>query len=73
MRLWGPGCRPSEAWSCWGLQAATDVTTLPTQLKMTCMQAVWNFLLLGLPGGVMMALDAASFDITTVMAGFLGE
>ena len=37
------------------------------------MQAVWNFLLLGLPGGVMMALDAASFDITTVMAGFLGE
>ena len=49
------------------------MTTLPTQLKMTCMQAVWNFLLLGLPGGVMMALDAASFDITTVMAGFLGE
>jgi hypothetical protein len=32
-----------------------------------------TFLQLGLPGGCMMAADAASFDITTVMAGYLGR
>ena len=32
-----------------------------------------NFLVLGLPGGVMMAADACSFDVTTVMASILGE
>ncbi|DBA92170.1 hypothetical protein WJX77_011744 [Trebouxia sp. C0004] len=32
-----------------------------------------RFLVLGLPGGVMMAADAASFDVTTVMASVLGE
>lgn len=31
-----------------------------------------NFLVLGLPGGVMMAADACSFDVTTVMASILG-
>ena len=57
----------------WDLQAVPRLLTLPSKVVLACMQAVWNFLLLGLPGGVMMALDAASFDITTVMAGFLGE
>ncbi|DBA94578.1 hypothetical protein WJX77_010461 [Trebouxia sp. C0004] len=32
-----------------------------------------NFLVLGLPGGVMMAADACSFDVTTVMASILGQ
>ena len=32
-----------------------------------------RFLVLGLPGGVMMAADAASFDVTTVMASVLGK
>ena len=32
-----------------------------------------NFLVLGLPGGVMMAADACSFDVTTVMASILGN
>jgi len=32
-----------------------------------------NFLVLGLPGGVMMAADACSFDVTTVMASILGD
>ena len=32
-----------------------------------------RFASIGLPGGVLMAADAASFDITTAMAGFLGE
>ncbi|DBB01927.1 TPA: hypothetical protein ACH3X1_000519 [Trebouxia sp. C0004] len=32
-----------------------------------------RFLALGLPGGVMMGVDAASFDVTTVMASVLGE
>jgi len=32
-----------------------------------------RFLVLGLPGGVMMAADAASFDVTTVMASVLGN
>ena len=31
-----------------------------------------RFASIGLPGGVLMAADAASFDITTAMAGFLG-
>ena len=31
-----------------------------------------RFLVLGMPGGVMMAADAASFDVTTVMASMLG-
>lgn len=31
-----------------------------------------RFLALGLPGGVMMGVDAASFDVTTVMASVLG-
>lgn len=31
-----------------------------------------RFLVLGMPGGVMMAADAASFDVTTVMASVLG-
>lgn len=31
-----------------------------------------KFLVLGMPGGVMMAADAASFDVTTVMASVLG-
>ena len=32
-----------------------------------------SFLVLGLPGGVMMAADACSFDVTTVMASILGR
>lgn len=36
-------------------------------------QVLSNFLVLGLPGGVMMAADACSFDVTTVMASILGE
>ena len=32
-----------------------------------------RFASIGLPGGILMAADAASFDITTAMAGFLGE
>lgn len=36
------------------------------------LQALWEFMMLGLPGGAMMAADAASFDITTAMAGLLG-
>ena len=32
-----------------------------------------RFLALGLPGGVMMGVDAASFDVTTVMASILGQ
>ena len=46
------------------------------------MAAVWHgltpkvlarFLTLGLPGGIMMGVDAASFDVTTVMASVLGK
>ena len=33
----------------------------------------WAFLQLGFPGGCMMAADASSFDVTTAMAGALGE
>lgn len=33
----------------------------------------WEFLKLGMPGGCMMAAEASSFDITTAMAGLLGE
>ena len=33
----------------------------------------WAFLQLGIPGGCMMAADASSFDVTTAMAGALGE
>ena len=36
-------------------------------------QVLSNFLVLGLPGGVMMAADACSFDVTTVMASILGK
>ena len=36
-------------------------------------QVVSNFLVLGLQGGVMMAADACSFVVTTVMASILGE
>ncbi|KAL3161013.1 hypothetical protein ABBQ38_009396 [Trebouxia sp. C0009 RCD-2024] len=36
-------------------------------------QVLSNFLVLGLPGGVMMAADACSFDVTTVMASILGQ
>lgn len=36
-------------------------------------QVLSNFLVLGLPGGVMMAADACSFDVTTVMASILGN
>ncbi|KAK9809481.1 hypothetical protein WJX73_002316 [Symbiochloris irregularis] len=32
----------------------------------------WEFLKLGMPGGLMMAAEASSFDITTAMAGLLG-
>ena len=32
-----------------------------------------RFLALGLPGGVMMGVDAASFDVTTIMASVLGK
>lgn len=32
----------------------------------------WEFLKLGMPGGMMMAAEASSFDITTAMAGLLG-
>jgi hypothetical protein len=35
--------------------------------------ALLEFARLGLPGGGMMALDAGSWDITTAMAGYLGE
>lgn len=34
---------------------------------------MWCFLALGLPGGVMSALEAACFEITTAMAGVLGK
>lgn len=33
----------------------------------------WEFLKLGLPGGLMMAAEASSFDITTALAGILGQ
>lgn len=36
-------------------------------------QVLSTFLVLGLPGGVMMAADACSFDVTTVMASILGQ
>lgn len=34
---------------------------------------VRQFWTLGLPGGLMMAADASSFDVTTAFAGALGE
>ena len=33
----------------------------------------WDFLQLGMPGGLMMAAEASSFDITTALAGLLGR
>ena len=36
------------------------------------MHYLLRFLAIALPGGVLMAADAASFDITTAFAGFLG-
>ena len=39
-------------------------------LSLRTQVAFWT---LGLPGGFMMAADASSFDITTAMAGFLGQ
>ena len=32
-----------------------------------------EFLVLGIPGGVMQAANSCSFDVTTVMASILGE
>ncbi|KAF8069389.1 SPAC11D3.06 [Scenedesmus sp. PABB004] len=32
----------------------------------------WTFLALGVPGGIMMGLECASFEVTTAFSGFLG-
>lgn len=57
------------------------VVTKPKVTTASVAEAIWHgiapktltrFLVLGLPGGVMMAADACSFDVTTVMASILG-
>lgn len=35
-------------------------------------QVLWRFLALGAPGGLMMGLECAAFEVTTAMAGYLG-
>ncbi|KAL3156932.1 hypothetical protein ABBQ38_001194 [Trebouxia sp. C0009 RCD-2024] len=58
------------------VQATPEVTVLSVghAIKHGVSPAVLaKFLVLGMPGGVMMAADAASFDVTTVMASVLGE
>ena len=58
------------------------VVLKPKVSSASVMAAIWHgvspavlarFLVLGLPGGVMMAADACSFDVTTVMASVLGN
>ena len=57
------------------------ILTKPKVTTASVAEAIWHgiapktltrFLVLGLPGGVMMAADACSFDVTTVMASILG-
>ena len=57
------------------------IVVKPQVTSESVMMAIWHgmspavlarFLVLGLPGGVMMAADACSFDVTTVMASILG-
>lgn len=57
------------------------IVTKPKVTTASVAAAIWHgiapktltrFLVLGLPGGVMMAADACSFDVTTVMASILG-
>ncbi len=33
----------------------------------------WAFMQLGIPGGLMMAAEASSYDVTTALAGLLGS
>ena len=58
------------------------IVTKPKVTSASVVAAIWHgmapktltrFLILGLPGGVMMAADACSFDVTTVMASILGQ
>ncbi|KAA6429172.1 MAG: hypothetical protein FRX49_00568 [Trebouxia sp. A1-2] len=58
----------------WGAALATSVARiLQLALLGVSPHVLSNFLVLGLPGGVMMAADACSFDVTTVMASILGQ
>ena len=59
-------------------EAAPDVPYAQPGLKAILADAVqWDsfqdFLALGLPGGFMMQLEGNSYDITTLLAGLLGE
>ena len=59
-------------------EAAHDVPYAQAGLKAILADAVqWDsfrdFLALGLPGGFMMQLEGNSYDITTLLAGLLGE
>ena len=65
--------------STWLLQKVDPKSEVTYTSAMTAMKhgltpkVLARFLTLGLPGGIMMGVDAASFDVTTVMASVLGK
>ncbi len=63
--------------SCYSTRRKGETTGGDTPLQLVraglSPETQWAFLQLGFPGGCMMAADASSFDVTTAMAGALGE
>jgi len=78
-----PGCLPLAVYvrcfgqSCYSTRhkgEATGGDSLSSLVRAgLAPETQWAFLQLGIPGGCMMAADASSFDVTTAMAGALGE
>lgn len=51
-------------------KGATLTSSMKAGFTFATVRQFWT---LGLPGGLMMAADASSFDVTTAFAGALGE
>ena len=50
-----------------------ELSSIPVLLKAgLSLETQWAFMQLGIPGGLMMAAEASSYDVTTALAGLLG-
>ena len=50
-----------------------ELSSVPVLLKAgLSLETQWAFMQLGIPGGLMMAAEASSYDVTTALAGLLG-
>ena len=51
-----------------------ELSSVPVLLRAgLSLETQWAFMQLGIPGGLMMAAEASSYDVTTALAGLLGS